>query len=367
MRIGIDAFPIWELTGLGHYTQKLLEYFGTLDKKNEFIIFCNKKSIAHIQFFYPNYEYVCIPFDPQNKLSLLFVEQIIIPLLAVYYRVSALFYPTIFNSFFTPCRKIITLADAGYFLITHPFSKKAYTRIFSKSAERAQDVITLSQFSKDEIASVSTSLAQKSHIVPLATDIQSDAQRDMSVFEAFHIQQPYFLYIGLIMPHKNIENILRAFAILAKKYTSVQLVLAGSVRPQFFDAQKCIAELHLEARAILTGYVSDERKNALFSNAHAFIFPSSHEGFGIPILEAQAMQIPVLTSPVTSIPEVAGDSALYVDPSSFSDIASGMEELFIDEHLRRKYIEKGSANVKRFSWRRTTEGILNILLNKKHT
>jgi len=118
---------------------------------------------------------------------------------------------------------------------------------------------------------------------------------------------------------------------------------------------------------VFTGYIEEKDKSALYTMAEAFVFPSLYEGFGIPILEAQQCGVPVVTSNNSSMPEVAGDGAVYVDPYDVSDIANSIERLLVDEELKRNIINAGYENAKRFSWEESAEKLGEIIKNIKNS
>ena len=130
-----------------------------------------------------------------------------------------------------------------------------------------------------------------------------------------------------------------------------------------------IEETGLGGKVILTDFVTQEEKVLLYKGAMALVFPSLYEGFGLPVLEAQSLGIPVLTSNTSSLPEIAGEGAIYVDPYSIEDIAKGMKRLTVDKELRTKLIQAGFENVKRFSWAKAAwqlqEIFLTVAKNKK--
>ncbi len=138
------------------------------------------------------------------------------------------------------------------------------------------------------------------------------------------------------------------------------LVIAGRKDKRFLNLETAIKEAGIESSVILTDFISQEEKVALYKRAVALTFPSYYEGFGLPVLEAQSLGVPVLNSNVSSLPEVGGSGALYVDPRSPEDIAAGMKKMAYDRALREKLIAAGYENVKRFSWDKAAEKLISI-------
>ncbi|MDO8573890.1 MAG: glycosyltransferase family 1 protein, partial [Candidatus Daviesbacteria bacterium] len=179
----------------------------------------------------------------------------------------------------------------------------------------------------------------------------------------------YYLFVGTVQPRKNLERVIKAVAKIKNK----NLIIVGSrgwLSDKIYQLPK---ELGIEDRVKFLGHVPDEELPPLYSNAEALLFPSLFEGFGLPILEAQACGCPVITSNISSMPEVAGKGAIYVDPYSVDDIVKGMQRLPARHRYaqalageqavgyRQKLIKKGFENVKRFSWEKCARETLKVL------
>lgn len=181
-----------------------------------------------------------------------------------------------------------------------------------------------------------------------------------AVRSKYNLPPGYILFLGTIEPRKNLANIIRAYnklpATLQKQY---KLVLAG--KKGWLDDE--IDELCRQAGdfVVRTGRIEATDKAALYSGASAFIFPSLYEGFGIPVLEAMACGTPVLTSNVSSLPEVAGKAAELVDPSNVSAIAKGLEKLLTDKKLAQKYVKLGHEQANKFTWEKSGEQLATLL------
>ncbi len=188
----------------------------------------------------------------------------------------------------------------------------------------------------------------------------------------------YYLFVGTIQPRKNLERLIKAFAIYSsnevrsyhkninilkvssRMHSNNNLVIVGQKGWLSEDIYKLPKKLGIEERVKFLGYVPDEKMPALYSNALALVFPSLFEGFGLPILEAQACGCPVITSNTSSMPEIAGKGAILVDPYSVDDIVSGMSRI-MNHELRIKLIKAGFENVKRFSWEKCARETLRVL------
>jgi glycosyltransferase involved in cell wall biosynthesis len=184
--------------------------------------------------------------------------------------------------------------------------------------------------------------------------------------EELGIEGPYLLFVGGLEPRKNLRMLLRAFSQLPEELRPT-LVLAGAPvhwipgGPEIMTSALRALPDDVSGKVVMTGYVSEKQKVALLSGAEALVYPSVYEGFGMPVLEAMACGTPVLTSNVSSLPEVAGDAAILVDPYETSAIADGMRELLTDEELRSRLSEAGLARAQQFTWAETARQTAKVL------
>ncbi|MDO8565994.1 MAG: glycosyltransferase family 1 protein [Candidatus Moranbacteria bacterium] len=176
------------------------------------------------------------------------------------------------------------------------------------------------------------------------------------------VKKPYLLFTGRLETRKNIVRIIEAFEILKEKYCIPhQLVLVGKPGYGYERIKYQVSSIKYKSDVIELGYVSEGEKWELLKNADVFLFPTLYEGFGLPVLEAQSVGVPVVVSSISSLPEVAGSGAVLVDPLSVESIAEGIEKVLSDKGLRDDIIEKGLKNVGRFSWQKCAEEIVELL------
>ncbi|MDD5490119.1 MAG: glycosyltransferase family 1 protein, partial [Candidatus Moranbacteria bacterium] len=172
----------------------------------------------------------------------------------------------------------------------------------------------------------------------------------------------YLLFVGRLEERKNIIGIVRAFEILKDKYSLPhKLVLAGKFGYGGGEIRNKIEKSRYKDDIVLPGYIADEEKFELMKKAEAFLFPTFYEGFGLPILEAQSVGTPVITSNISSMPEVAGNGAVLVDPEDANAIAEAVHRIISDESYKNDIIEKGLENVKRFSWEKCAREISRLI------
>lgn len=184
--------------------------------------------------------------------------------------------------------------------------------------------------------------------------------------EKYQIKKPYFLYVGTLQPRKNIETIVNAFLCLAKEELTSQLVLAGGTGWGMDKVLEKIQKSESKDRIILTGYVSEEEKAGLYKNAEAFLFPSQYEGFGIPVLESFSYGVPVITAKNSSLPEVGGNAAIYIENvMSSAELEECMKKILsLSESDRMLLSEKGIQQFNKFTWKKCAREISKLFCGK---
>ncbi len=278
--------------------------------------------------------------------------------------------------FFTPAhvipftyrgRSVVTLHDLGFhhFPNAHTRGQLAYlklsTRLNGRAAER---VIVDSQATRTDLIRFHAVDPEKVDVVYPGIDPDlaqvTDRQEISAVQEKYGIQSPYLLAIGTIQPRKNLVRLAQAFTSNGLPH---QLVLAGKVgwksQPIIDEIERIKENWH--DQILLPGFVAENDKAALISGAEALLFPSLYEGFGFPVLEGQACATPVLASNSSSLPEIAGEGALFVDPTNVAEMAKGIRRVVEDIDLRDSLMRAGLENVGRFSWQKAAQGLLNTM------
>ena len=174
--------------------------------------------------------------------------------------------------------------------------------------------------------------------------------------------EKFILYLGGMRKHKNIERLIKAYSILPKELQDeYKLVITKGTD----GLRKLVGELNLSDNIVFTAFIDDEDKVGMYQLASLYAYISLYEGFGIPVIEAQAAGTPVITSNTSSLPEVAGDSAVCVDPTSIEAIAEGIKDILTDDNLRSGLISKGYTNAKRYSCENAGENLFKFLISLK--
>jgi len=260
-----------------------------------------------------------------------------------------------------PAPLVFTMHDVSP--ITRPdfFAPEVYRRLnplVRKGLRRARVVLCVSKDALSSTASATGMDTSRMRVVPHGVDsmfrrIAKDSAR-AEIKDKLDLSEEYFLYVGKIMARKNIVRTIEAYARFVDATGSkTQLVLAGKRLYDTADVDGAIARLGLAGRIVELGYVPDELLPALYAGANAFIYATLWEGFGLPLLEAMASGTPVIASNVTSIPEIAGDAALLVDPYQVGEIAGAMINLHTDDKLRDTLVKAGLERCKNFTWANT--------------
>ena len=269
-----------------------------------------------------------------------------------------------------PRRTLVTVHDLGYLFFpeAHPWQQRTYLDLSTRwNVRAASHVLADSQATKTDLIDHYRIDPDRITVAYPGKDESLEPVDDPTVVQVvkatYDIEGDYFLFLGTLHPRKNLSRLVEAF----KQFRSsdpesgVQLVLAGKSGWLCEDLVNQIRELDLGDCIKLPGYVAAEDKAALLSGAIGFLFPSLHEGFGLPVLEAQACGCPVITSTDSSLPEVAGDAALLVDPRDVHAIAGAMRRVVDDHDLQADLRERGLINVQRFSWESCARTVLHAM------
>lgn len=258
------------------------------------------------------------------------------------------------------CKQLPVIHDINF--LHHPkdskwLTSKYYNRYFPRYARLASRIATVSEYSKKDISENYKIDANKIDVVyngineffkPL-----DDAQKSLAK-KKFSNGCEYFVYVGSINPRKNIYTLIKAFSEFKKeKQSKVKLVIAGSAAWGMGDLYEKIKGMGVEGEVLFTNRLNNEDMAQAVGGAMALTFIPYYEGFGIPLVEAMAAEIPIITSNVTSLPEIAGEAALLVNPREITEVKNAMLQIYSDEQLRHSLVEKGKTQRQKFSWERS--------------
>lgn len=256
------------------------------------------------------------------------------------------------------CPQITTMFDATPQLFPPPgesFPSKVFRKLLARAARRSDAVLTISESAKSDLIHAYGLRDELIEVVPLAARARSILLDRAEVLAEFGLpaDSEYFLTPAARRPNKNIERLLRGFALTSAHRTL--LLLPGADAGEDSQLTGLIEQLGLSERVKLLGWITDQQLDSLYASALGLVFPSLAEGFGLPILEAMACACPVATSNLSSMPEVAGENALYFDPRSISEITRAIDHLSDDGELRERLSAAGPARAAMFSWNRVAD------------
>lgn len=245
------------------------------------------------------------------------------------------------------------------------FNRKFYTHYFPKYAAKANRIVTVSKFTASDVIKTYGVSEDKIDVVYNgASDgfVPVSDEAKQNIRQKFADGNPYFLFIGAIHQRKNITMLLRAFDVFKKKASSpVKLIFAGNKRWWTAEMENVLQAMQFKSDVIFTGRIPDQDLYDITAGALAVTYISSFEGFGIPIVEGMKAGVPVMTSNITSMPEIAGNAAYLVDPFSLESVSNGLMELANNEALRTSLIAKGAIRKNDFTWEKTANGLWNSI------
>lgn len=368
LRIGINARYIQrQITGIERYTLELIKNIEKIDTKNRFVLFYNKhEKIPKITKSQNFTDYIS-RFPTKNVFFRILWEEMYLSQEIKSKRIDVFHGPSFVVPMIKPknCRYVITIHDLSWFYYPESFTffNKLFFRVFlPNSIKKADVIIADSRSTKNDIIKFYGVNPEKIKVIYLGIDKDfcrpSDAAKNSLILRKYGLPEDYILSIGSLLPRKNIVNIIRAFYDLKKKGLKEKLVIIGKKAWLYEQIFSIIKDFNIREEVIFTGYVEDKNLPYLYSSAKLLLFPSFYEGFGLPILEAMSCGCPVITSKVSSMPEVAGDAALLVDPKNIGQISKSIEKLIKDESLRKDLINRGYEQAKKFSWEKTANETL---------
>ncbi len=227
-------------------------------------------------------------------------------------------------------------------------------------APRLDAIITGSEYSRTDIIRYLGIAAEKVTVIPAAVGPEYRPLPEEEIqptLARLRIGRPYILFVGSIEPRKNLVRLLEAFSRLRKWSKQWTLVIVGARKWKHSPVFEMVRRLELEPYVRFTGFVPDDDLPVLYSGASLVVYPSLYEGFGLPVLEAMACGAPVVASSTSSLPEVAGDAALLVDPFDVAALAEAMREVLSNQDLAARLCARGLARAQEFSWRRTAREV----------
>jgi glycosyltransferase involved in cell wall biosynthesis len=372
MRIAIDARYLGAIPSpLAQYAENLVEHLALIDKENEYIVFTHSSFQKTLRAG-ENFQIRPVRASPLSWRTLMrFHKQVeraeadalhsLFPIVPLFYRGPLIV--TIHDLKPLLHRE----AQSDRFFFTRLFAAAITRRIFPVAVRRATWLTAVSHTTRDSLANVFPSASHKSIVVrsglePCYTTALEGSTLDL-VLAKYPLPERYVFYSGSVRPTKNISRLLTAFAYLRNSHDSfsdLHLVIDCPPNRWLEETKKLVRRLRLEDVVDIFEQVASSERQAFHVKAKAFCFPCADEGFGFPVLEAQASGVPVLAADSGALPEIAGRGALLANPDHIPSLVEGLRQIVSDEDLRKDLIETGRENAKKYSWTKAAEQVRDV-------
>lgn len=376
LRIVIDVRHIKDF-GIGTYIRNLILSLAEIDRENRYCLASSSADVPELQNLPENFEILEYRAPRQRLLRNASYAWFLRGLAPDLVHIPLSYAPPLLRQPY-----VVTVHDMSSFLFGSSSGVSENIRLyqFRRGLLRAKRVIAVSAATRRDVENLLGIPPDRLRLVYGAPDPRflnqrniegsgwAEAKEQMRVLERYQIQRPFLLYAGRIRPHKNIPRLIEAFAIVRgeleshTQYRDLRLLIIGDEISKHSEVRRAVAQTRMQNAVRFLGFIPFDTLRIFYSAASAFVFPSLYEGFGLPPLEAMASGIPVVTSSVSSLPEVVGDAAIIVTPENPFDIARGIREALLDEKLRLRLIRAGLEQVQNFNWRRTAEQTLRVYL-----
>jgi len=371
MKIAINAIPHIRWSGIETFLHGLLNAWP-LNDNDEVVIFANQISAEFFRDLPPNIKIRIKNFKKTSRLQLFLYQQIDLPIILWREGFDILFCASLLSPWIYK-KKIITIHDAAPFVLKEENSTlgKIFWQVNLLFARLTSlKIITVSKFSYNELIKHLGLKAKNLEVIYNGSPSYKNNENSLSLDELNLNKEKlnygnYILAVGNARPRKNLSKLIKAFEILSAQRPNLKLIIAGK---KDWRMEKIINSVkNLENKIIFTGFVSETEKQALIKNANTLIFPSLYEGFGLPIVEANILDTPVVCSDIPAFREVAGESALFFNPLNEQDIAITINGLINNPELATNLRTHGQLNAQRFSWSKSALKLSDIIHQYENT
>ena len=363
MRIAIDIRKLHDF-GIGTYIRNLLRQLAKLDSGSEYVLLCQERDGALAAALGRNFRAVT-----DNSPTYSLREQMSIPLALRRERPDVFHAPHYVLPVLSGARSVVTIHDCIHLMFPEYLPNRAAYAYAQASiwaaTHKASRILTVSESSKRDILRFFDVPADRITVIYNAIDDRFREQPPESevvrVRERYQLHGSFVLYAGNVKPHKNLERLIEAFDLVRQSgLDDLKLVVIGDQVSKYAELRRAVHRHNLHKYVRFLGYMPDETLAILYRLTSVFVFPSLYEGFGLPPLEAMASGAPVVTSNVSSLPEVAGDAAMLVDPYEPKSIADGIRRVLTEPELRDELRARGLRRAAEFSWEQSTRRVRQI-------
>lgn len=362
MKVALDVTCLpAQLGGVGFYLTHLIEALQELDSPHEFVLIVPASRASLLRVSAPNTTVVRVA--DRSRPSRLWWEQTELVRLLGELRVDVLHSPHYTRPLRSlPCASVVGLMDMTFFLLPeeHTAVKRAFFRfMIPRSAARADRLLAISESTKRDACAFLSLKPGRIDVSLLAPGVHyradvPEAQR-ADVRRRYALPDKYILFVGTLEPRKNLPRLLTAYEQLARRGAIPPLVLVGARGWHTEELDTRLASAREHGTVLELGYVPEADLPAVYAGCAVFVYPSLYEGFGIPVAEGLACGVPVITSNRSSMPEVAGEAALLVDPFSVDEMSRAIQHVLTDDAFSAELRRRGLARAARLSWRQTAE------------
>lgn len=358
MIIGIDGNEanVSNRVGVGQYSFQILKEFSKT-KKHKFVVYLKSKPLSDLPGESENFKYKVV--GPSKMWT-----QLGLPLRLLFQKIDVFYTPSHYAPRFAKVPVAITIHDLSYLFFPDLFDKKDLYQLENwtrYSVNLAKLIISVSASTRNDI--IKEYKANPEKVVVTYEGMKPETvSKNFSMEDLknkYGLKNDFVLFVGTLQPRKNIIKLIEAFSKLKNK--KIDLVIIGKKGWQYEPILEAPREFGIEDRVKFLDFVPDEDLASFYKNAKVYCLPSLYEGFGLPVLEAMNYGCPVVTSNTSSLPEVGGDAAIYINPEDTDDIANKLDKVLIDDKLRLEMIRKGKEQVKKFSWEKTAKETLSAL------
>jgi glycosyltransferase involved in cell wall biosynthesis len=366
MRIAINVCRIGDF-GVGTYIRNLVRTLAVRDRANRYILLGDEAKVAQETALPDNFEVVRWCDANETWWSHMRLHRLLQA-----FGVNLLHIPHLAVAPMVPCRYLMTVHDVGEFLYgpRQGFRQTLRFRMTQRSLAKASRLMAVSHATKQDIENLFTISPDKITVVENAIDERfvrpGRREEGRLMLERYQVKDPFLLYVGSARPQKNIPRLIEAFAVIRgelrehAQFHKLKLLIIGDELSENPLLRQTVVRTRMQEHVRFMGYLPAESLRVFYQAAEVFVFPSLYEGFGLPPLEAMAQGTPVVTSNVSSLPEVVGDAAVLVHPENVFDIAKGVQQVLLDPELRQELRERGKRQLARFSWERSILQVMDI-------
>lgn len=368
MKIAIDIRRIEDF-GVGTYIRNLIKTLASRDFENEYILLGDPQKASGAASFPDNFRLVNC-----NRPSGTLRMHLQLHRLLQGHGADVLHIPYTRVAPLVPCSYLMTVHDVAEFLPQYDsrrgFQQSLRLRWIQRALRQAHRILAVSNATKGDIVNLFGVPPEQITVVENAIDerfIHRTRQEErLKVLERYRVTDPFLLYVGSAKPQKNVARLIEAFAVIKSElrdhpvYRNLRLLIIGDEISEHSDLRRAVVRTRMQNEVRFLGFVPIETLRVFYQSAEVFVFPSLHEGFGLPPLEAMAQGTPVVTSNVSSLPEVVGEAAVLVNPENVFDIARGVQQVLLNDDLKEQLRIKGRLHLERFSWERSVDQVLGI-------